>query len=92
MFARTTATISESIDSAAPHARKPTGYVLVAKNSRGITCKSSVKSLHCDAPEAEFWRRIDSDMIGEAFGIPDKDTDKDPNVKWSVPAPTILAS
>ena len=45
-----------------------------------------------ERPEAEFWRRIDVDMIGEAFDIPDKDTDKDPNVKWSVPAPTILAS
>ena len=40
-----------------------------------------------ERPEAEFFTRIDSDVIGEGFGIPDKDTDKDPNVKWSVPAP-----
>ena len=42
VFARTTATTLESIVSAASHARKPTGYVVLVAKLRGITCKSSV--------------------------------------------------
>ena len=40
--------LSETIDSAAPHARKPTGYVfVVAKTQHHV--QAVHKSLHCDA-------------------------------------------